>query len=89
MPRTEGARAIGPRSARREAPPDRRGGGAWSADGRQWDGLPRSIDLRVSCLRGKVGDDPDRPTLIFSVRGVGYMLALNYQEDDPQADSAG
>lgn len=43
--------------------------------GLEYDGLDRSIDLRVSRIRRKLGDDPRRPTLIKSVRGVGYMLA--------------
>ncbi|WXB00320.1 response regulator transcription factor [Pendulispora brunnea] len=45
------------------------------ARGIRYDGLNRSIDLRISRLRRKLGDDPERPALIVSVRGVGYMLA--------------
>lgn len=40
-----------------------------------YDGQDRSIDLRVSRLRRKLGDDPHHPELIKSVRGVGYLLA--------------
>ena len=40
-----------------------------------YDGLDRSIDLRVSRLRRKIGDDPHHPDRIKSVRGVGYILA--------------
>ena len=43
--------------------------------GVQYDGLDRSIDLRVSRLRKKIGDDPNQPNRIKSVRGVGYLLA--------------
>ncbi len=43
--------------------------------GISYDGLDRSIDLRISRLRKKLGDDPSRPTRIKSVRGVGYLLA--------------
>ncbi len=39
-----------------------------------YDGLDRSIDLRVSRLRRKLGDDPTNPTRIKSIRGVGYLL---------------
>lgn len=39
-----------------------------------YDGLDRSIDLRVSRLRRKI-DDPNHPDRIKSVRGVGYILA--------------
>lgn len=40
-----------------------------------YDGLDRSIDLRVSRLRRKLGDDPVTPERIKSIRGVGYLLA--------------
>ncbi|NNE00976.1 MAG: response regulator, partial [Pirellulaceae bacterium] len=43
--------------------------------GIRYDGLDRSIDLRVSRLRKKLGDDPNHPQRIKSVRGVGYILA--------------
>ena len=33
----------------------------------------RTVDVHVSHLRKKLGDDP--PTLIRTVRGVGYMFA--------------
>ncbi|MBX3221460.1 MAG: response regulator transcription factor [Labilithrix sp.] len=36
----------------------------------------RSVDVHVSHLRGKLGDDPRSPRIIKTVRGVGYMLAL-------------
>lgn len=36
-----------------------------------WDGLDRSIDLRVSRLRKRLGDDG---SIIKSVRGSGYLL---------------
>jgi DNA-binding response OmpR family regulator len=35
----------------------------------------RSIDVHISHLRQKLGDDPRNPRLIKTVRGVGYMLA--------------
>jgi two-component system OmpR family response regulator/two-component system response regulator RstA len=44
--------------------------------GVKYDGLDRSIDLRISRLRKKLGDDPGHPQRIKSVRGVGYMLSL-------------
>jgi DNA-binding response OmpR family regulator len=31
--------------------------------------------VHVSRLRQKLGDDPKRPRLIKTVRGVGYLLA--------------
>jgi DNA-binding response OmpR family regulator len=36
----------------------------------------RSIDVHVSRLRHKLGDDPKRPRLIKTVRGAGYLLAV-------------
>jgi DNA-binding response OmpR family regulator len=37
----------------------------------------RSIDVHVSRLRQKLGDDPRRPGLLKTVRGFGYVLALD------------
>lgn len=36
----------------------------------------RSVDIHISHLRAKLGDDPRNPRLIKTVRGVGYMLAI-------------
>jgi DNA-binding response OmpR family regulator len=36
----------------------------------------RSIDVHISHLRAKIGDDSRSPRVIKTVRGVGYMLAL-------------
>lgn len=44
--------------------------------GMKFDGLDRSIDLRISRLRKKLGDDPLHPKRIKSIRGTGYLLAL-------------
>ena len=44
--------------------------------GMRYDGVDRSIDLRISRLRKKLGDDPTRPRRIKSVRGVGYLLSI-------------
>jgi len=37
--------------------------------------LDRSIDALVKRLRRKLGDDPDRPRYVATVRGVGYRIA--------------
>jgi len=42
-----------------------------------FDGVDRTIDLRISVLRAKLGDDGKRPALIKSIRGVGYQLAVS------------
>lgn len=44
--------------------------------GMRYDGVDRSIDLRISRLRKKLDDDPKKPQRIKSVRGVGYMLSV-------------
>jgi two-component system, OmpR family, response regulator len=44
------------------------------------DAFDRSIDVRISRIRGKLGDEPRAAALIRTVRGVGYMLA---REDAP------
>ncbi len=36
----------------------------------------RSVDVHVSRLRQKLGDDPRSPRMLKTVRGAGYMLAL-------------
>ncbi len=35
----------------------------------------RSIDVRISKIRQKLGEDPGAPSIIRTVRGAGYMLA--------------
>ncbi len=40
---------------------------------RDWDPFDRSVDIRVARVRRKVEADPERPCLIQTVRGAGYM----------------
>ncbi len=42
-----------------------------------FDGLDRSIDARISRLRRKLGDDPENPKRIKTVRGKGYLFSKN------------
>ena len=49
--------------------------------GRGVDAFDRRIDTQVSRLRKKLEADADRPALIKSVRGVGYIFAASVQED--------
>ncbi|MDC3960282.1 response regulator transcription factor [Polyangium jinanense] len=37
----------------------------------------RSIDVHVSHLRKKLGDDPKNPRIIKTVRGIGYVFAID------------
>ncbi|QSX41227.1 response regulator transcription factor [Shewanella cyperi] len=41
-----------------------------------YDSTHRTIDLRVSHLRRKMGDDPREPVLIKTMRGQGYVLTV-------------
>ena len=40
-----------------------------------YDGLDRSVDVYISRIRHKLGDDPSESHYIKTVRGVGYLLA--------------
>ena len=51
------------------------------ARGSAEEAFDRSIDVHVSRLRQKLGDDPKRPRLIKTVRGVGYLLAAGPGDD--------
>ncbi len=39
------------------------------------DGLDRSIDMRISRIRKRLGDDADSPSRIKTVRGKGYLFS--------------
>jgi two-component system OmpR family response regulator len=49
--------------------------------GREADPLDRSIDVQVSRLRHRLGDDPRSPQLIKTVRGEGYVLTASVERD--------
>ncbi len=49
------------------------------------DAFDRSIDVLVSRLRQKLGDDPRRPALLKTVRGRGYLLAKELLHDTPNS----
>ena len=49
--------------------------------GKEADPLDRSIDVQVSRLRHRLGDDPREPKLIKTVRGEGYVLAVNVTDE--------
>lgn len=42
--------------------------------GVDWDAFDRSIDVHISRLRQKLGDDPKHPEFIRTVRGSGYIF---------------
>lgn len=43
------------------------------AHDRSWDPFDRSIDIRISRLRRKIEKNPEKPTIIRTVRGLGYV----------------
>jgi two-component system OmpR family response regulator len=49
--------------------------------GEAWDALDRSIDVLVSRLRGKLGDDPGEPRFVRTVRGAGYAFVGRSDDD--------
>ncbi len=49
--------------------------------GGEWEPLNRSLDVLVSRLRQKLGDDPQQPRYLKTVRGSGYLF-LEGRDDD-------
>ena len=43
------------------------------AHDRSWDPFDRSIDIRISRLRRKIEKNPEKPSIIRTVRGLGYV----------------
>lgn len=41
----------------------------------EYDGMDRAVDMYVSRIRQKLGDDQARPRYLKTVRGVGYLFA--------------
>ncbi|MDE1462063.1 response regulator [Spartinivicinus poritis] len=52
-----------------------------SLRGIEYDGQDRSIDVRVSRIRPKIGDDPMHPRLIKTVRSRGYLFVKDKEAD--------
>lgn len=48
--------------------------------GIEYDGQDRSIDVRISRIRPKIGDDPEHPRLIKTVRSKGYLFVAEAAE---------
>ncbi|ASM49318.1 two-component system, OmpR family, response regulator RstA [Pseudoalteromonas espejiana DSM 9414] len=48
--------------------------------GRQYDGLDRTVDVRVSRIRKKLGDNSDKPYRIKTVWGQGYLFVSDAWE---------
>ncbi len=45
-------------------------------EGLSWESDERSIDVIISRLRSKLGDNPRSPKYIESIRGIGYRMIL-------------
>jgi DNA-binding response OmpR family regulator len=48
----------------------------YARDGGAEEAFERSIDVQISKLRQKLGDDARQPRYLKTVRGSGYMLAI-------------
>jgi DNA-binding response OmpR family regulator len=46
-----------------------------------WFGSTKTLDVHIGWLRRKLGDDPNRPTYIETVRGVGFRFAAPAVEE--------
>lgn len=41
---------------------------------KRWEPFDRSVDIRIARLRRKIEQDPSKPAILRTVRGVGYMF---------------
>jgi DNA-binding response OmpR family regulator len=48
--------------------------------GRNFEVYDRSIDVHISSLRRKLGDDPKNPKFIKTIRATGYMLVDKFED---------
>src|SRR5690606_25183447 len=51
--------------------------------GQDWSPVDRSIDNLIARLRKKIERDPDQPSLIKTVRGIGYIFAVDIKRAAP------
>jgi DNA-binding response OmpR family regulator len=49
--------------------------------GRDYEVFDRSVDVHISALRRKLGDDPKNPRYIRTVRSAGYMLIREAEDE--------
>lgn len=55
--------------------------------GRDFDGIDRSIDVHISRLRNKLEKDPKKPVWIQTVWGTGYRFQIGSSEQSKQTDT--
>ena len=48
---------------------------SWCLRDVNWFGPTKTLDVHVSALRRKLGDDPAAPRYLHTVRGVGFRFA--------------
>ena len=58
----------------------------WETD---WWQSTKTVDMHVSWLRRKIGDDPASPRFITTVRGVGFRLELEAEPSGGAGNGAG
>ena len=44
---------------------------------KRWEPFDRSIDIRVGRIRRKIENDPNKPELIKTVHGAGYVFSTD------------
>jgi two-component system alkaline phosphatase synthesis response regulator PhoP len=52
--------------------------------GQDFAGIDRVVDVHIGLLRKKMEDDPANPTLIQTIRGVGYKLVARQAQRESQ-----
>jgi DNA-binding response OmpR family regulator len=55
--------------------------------GRSYDVFDRSVDVHISSLRRKLGDDSKHPRYIKTIRSVGYMLVSSDADEVGEEES--
>ena len=50
---------------------------------REWSPFDRSIDVLIGKLRKKIEADPKKPTMIKTIRGVGYIFTVRVEASAP------
>ena len=50
--------------------------------GVDWSAFDRSVDVLISRLRQKLGDDPKKPSFIKTIWGSGYTFIAGKEEDE-------
>ncbi|MFQ5427071.1 MAG: helix-turn-helix domain-containing protein, partial [Gaiellales bacterium] len=47
-----------------------------------WMGSTKTLDVHVSAIRKKLGDEPNEPRYLHTVRGVGFRFATPEEHKD-------